>query len=93
MKHVVGIADGAGTANRDVWAGSGNIGRELETLRVEVVAGVRAGRPSCKAPRVSGCTGSRRKPLRGIWRFLKYINTRLLLMPENDKFYRFFERI
>ncbi len=36
MEHVVGVADGAGDASRDVLAASGEIGREAETLRVEV---------------------------------------------------------
>ena len=36
MEHVVEVADGAGTASRDVLAVSSSIGREAETLRVEV---------------------------------------------------------
>jgi methyl-accepting chemotaxis protein len=36
MEHVVGVADSAGDASRDVLAASGEIGREAETLRVEV---------------------------------------------------------
>ena len=36
MAHVVEVADGATSASREVMAGSGEIGREAETLRVEV---------------------------------------------------------
>ena len=36
MEHVVRIADGAGDASRDVLSASGEIGREADTLRVEV---------------------------------------------------------
>jgi methyl-accepting chemotaxis protein len=36
MEHVVSVADDAGTASRDVLAGSAEIGREAETLRTEV---------------------------------------------------------
>ena len=36
MEHVVGVADGAGNASHDVLVASGAIGREAETLRVEV---------------------------------------------------------
>jgi methyl-accepting chemotaxis protein len=37
MEHVVGVADNAGDASRDVLPASGEIGHEAETLRVEVV--------------------------------------------------------
>ena len=36
MEHVVGVADDAGASSRDVLAASSEIGREAETLRVEV---------------------------------------------------------
>jgi methyl-accepting chemotaxis protein len=36
MEHVVAVADNAGTASRDVLAGSAEIGRETATLRTEV---------------------------------------------------------
>jgi hypothetical protein len=37
VEHVVGVADNAGDASRDVLPASGEIGHEGETLRVEVV--------------------------------------------------------
>jgi methyl-accepting chemotaxis protein len=36
MEHVVGVSDDAGASSRDVLAASSEIGREAETLRVEV---------------------------------------------------------
>ena len=36
MEHVVGVADDAGASSRDVLAASSEIGREAETLKVEV---------------------------------------------------------